>query len=316
NMPDDKSGGHMHRKNPAVYCVLCLLLLIIPPIANSGAIASNRHFDSSTRHLELQDFYRFETVNSPAISPDGRFVAYVRSRIVEEQNRHETEIWFAPTDGSAPAKRIGPVFPYGGTNPRWSPDGKLLYYNTRVTGSTDNDARSAWFLPMDQPNARPIQINGVRGTPIFSPDNQWIAFTKATSPGPKPQKQYSSEFERKLNERFRGRIYDWMDYRFDQRGYLPDPRDPKATPPEELYIIPREGGVAKQITHFGVDVRNVVWRPDSKALAFVANSHQRDEYTYDRSDLWTVTLDGQVKRLTDDGYNHSAPTWSPDGKYL
>src|SRR5262249_47762127 len=68
--------------------------------------------------------------------------------------------------------------------------------------------------------------------------------------------------------------------------------------------------------HFGVDVRNVAWRPDSQGLAFVANAHQRDEYTYERSDLWTVTLDGQVKRLTDDGYNHSGPAWSPDGKYL
>jgi len=270
----------------------------------------------STRQLELPDFYRFEAVSSPAISPDGRFVAYVRTSIIEKDNRRQGDVWIVSTDASAAPRKVSFDFNTN-SSPRWSPDGKLLFFLARPFGRTAGSGTDTYyFLPMDKPDARPINIPGVAGEPIFSPDNQWIAFTKVSRSKPKTQKQYSSDFERLVNERFRGRIYDWMDYRFDQRGYLSDPRDPAATPPEELYIIPRTGGTAKQITHFGVDVRNVVWRPDSQALVFVANSHQRDEYTYERSDLWTVTLDGQIKRLTDDGYNHSAPAWSPDGKYI
>jgi dipeptidyl aminopeptidase/acylaminoacyl peptidase len=173
-----------------------------------------------------------------------------------------------------------------------------------------------WFLRMDQHGSEPFQIPGVTGMPIFSPDGQWIAFTKKTRPATKPPKQYSSDFERQIDERFKGRIYDWMSYRFDQRGYLPDPRDPSASPPDELYIVGREGGTPKQITHLGVDIRTPVWRPDSSALAFTANSHQRDEYIYERADLWVATTDGQIQRITDDGSAYSSPAWSPDGRSL
>jgi dipeptidyl aminopeptidase/acylaminoacyl peptidase len=122
--------------------------------------------------------------------------------------------------------------------------------------------------------------------------------------------------EQRLNERFKGRIYDWMNYRFDGRGYLKDPRDPGATPPEELYIVPRAGGAARQLTRLGVNVQQATWRPDGQAFVIVANAHQRDEYTYERSDLWTVDLQGTVRRLTDDGYDHDSPVWSPDGRWI
>jgi len=42
----------------------------------------------------------------------------------------------------------------------------------------------------------------------------------------------------------------------------------------------------------------VAWRPDSGALALTADSHQRDEYSYERADLWIVDLNGLTKRLT------------------
>jgi dipeptidyl aminopeptidase/acylaminoacyl peptidase len=51
-------------------------------------------------------------------------------------------------------------------------------------------------------------------------------------------------------------------------------------------------------------------------LALVADSHQRDEYSYERADLWVVDLDGKIQRLTDDGFEYDSPAWSPDGKNL
>ena len=44
------------------------------------------------------------------------------------------------------------------------------------------------------------------------------------------------------------------------------------------------------MTHLGVDVAGVAWRPDSQALAFTANTHQRDDSLYERNDLWTIDL--------------------------
>jgi dipeptidyl aminopeptidase/acylaminoacyl peptidase len=95
--------------------------------------------------------------------------------------------------------------------------------------------------------------------------------------------------ERDIEKRFTGRVIDWMNYRFDGRGYLTDPRDSAATAPRELYLVPREGGTPRRLTSLGVNVQSAQWSPDGKRLAFVADSHQRDEYSYGRADVWTVT---------------------------
>jgi dipeptidyl aminopeptidase/acylaminoacyl peptidase len=167
---------------------------------------------------------------------------------------------------------------------------------------------------MDRPGGEAFQITGVGGAPIFSPDNRWIAFVKRTPP--ERSARELSPLERQLEQRFKGRVYDWMNIKSDGRGFLPDPRDPSATPPNELYVVARDGGVARQLTRLDVDVSGPVWRPDSGALAFAADTHQREEYTYERPDLWTVDLEGKTRRLTDDGYEYDSPAWSPDGQTL
>jgi dipeptidyl aminopeptidase/acylaminoacyl peptidase len=276
-----------------------VVLLLVVAAARSDA----------ARPISLEDYYRIENAATPAISPDGRWVVFARTTIIEAENQRHSELWISSSDGSVPATRLTSAAS-NASNPRWSRDGKLLAFrSSRKVLGADGDI---WFLRMDRPGAEAFQIPGVLGMPIFSPDNRWIGFTKKTPPPTKVMEQ--TAFEKQLDERFKGRLYDWMNLRYDQRGYLPDPRDPSAAPPSELYIVAREGGVPKQLTHLGVDVTAAVWRPDSAALALVADSHQRDEY--ERADLWIVDTQGQIRRLTDDGFDYNSPAWSADGRNL
>ena len=268
------------------------------------------------RPLELADYYRIETATSPAISPDGTRVAFVRNRIVESENRRLSEIWLAPSDASSPAVRLtSPSF--SSSAPRFSHDGRLLAFTSRrpLPDGTSAEESSTWFLRLDPPGGEAFQIEGVLGAPYFSPDDRWIAFTRAIRP-PASASPARSDVERRIDERFKGRLYDWLSYRYDGRGYRPDPRDPQASPPEELFVVPRGGGTPRQLTRLGVDVESVAWRRDGLALVVSADAHQRDEWSYERADLWLVPLQGETRRLTDDGYHHSAPAFSPDGGSL
>jgi len=296
------------RSRPAARLRSTVLLVLAVAGLPAGASAQGRT-------LALADYYRLKDAGSPAISPDGSRVAYVVSRIIEDENRSYSEIWLAPSDGSSPGTRItSPSFSASG--PVWSRDGRLLAFGSRRPGPEGSTDGGPWLLRMDRPAGEAFQIEGLEGTPLFSPDGRWIAFTRPTPPPAAVPPAYASEFERKTVERFDGRVYDWMNYRFDRRGYLADPRDPAATPPRELYLLPIDGGAARRLTDLGVDVQGAAWSPDASRLAFTADAQQRDEHSYERADLWVVDMRGDVRRVTDDELDYSSPAWSPDGQRI
>src|SRR5580692_6708914 len=96
------------------------------------------------RPVQLGDYYRVETAGTPAISPDGRWVVFVRNTTVEAENQHHSELWMSPADGSAPAVRLTtPAF--SASAPKWSPDGKLLSFRSarRVSSGGEAEGRGA-----------------------------------------------------------------------------------------------------------------------------------------------------------------------------
>ncbi|MDX1492900.1 MAG: hypothetical protein R3253_02410, partial [Longimicrobiales bacterium] len=284
--------------------VLAISLVCAAPVA------------AQTRPLTYDDYYRIVRVGPAALSPDGRRVAFVESRVDEEENRNRSTLHLVRADGSSRPTLLTRSDDVDETGPQWSPDGALLAFSRRG-GDQGNGASSTWFLRTDDPTGPAFQIDGLEGSPIFDPTNRRIAFTRPVPPeGPGPPEPELTEEERRIVERFDGRAYDWMQFRFDRRGYLPDPTDPHATPPSQIFALPRDGGEARQLTDLDVDASDVSWRPDGEALAFTADEHQRDEHTYPRADLWTVDLQGEVTRLTDDEYDWSDPTWSPNGRHL
>ncbi len=279
------------------------------------ALPAPRALEAQARPLAYDDYYRIVGVGSPAISPDGARVAFVRSVVVEEANRTHREVWLAEADGSDEPRRMTAPSTEA-SSPQWSPDGRLLAFDSFRPLTGADGSGSTWFLRMDAPGEA-FRIPGLDGSPIFDPTNRRIAFTRSVRPdGSPPAGPELTDEERRIVERFDGRAYDWMQFRFDRRGYLPDPRDPWATPPTQIFVLPRDGGEAIQLTRLRVDATDVTWRPDGEALAFAADEHQRDEHSYPRADLWTVTLDGELTRLTDDEYDWGDPVWSPDGAWL
>jgi dipeptidyl aminopeptidase/acylaminoacyl peptidase len=267
--------------------------------------------------VEVEDYYRIESADEPSISPDGRFVAFTRHAIDEEGNRRRSELWLA---GASPASRPRRLSTPGfdAWSPRFSPDGNWLTFRSRRDPGSESGS-SVWFFRTDS-FGEAFQVKGIEEPPVFSPDGKYIAYARKTPPeAPRPER---TSRERKIEERFSGKAYDWLQFRFDGRGYLPDPTDPHESPPLELYLARTddlEGAEHRRLTCFGFDVKAIAWSPDAEKLVFVADSHQRDEYVYERRDLWLIERNAdncQAKRLTDDGFAYESPVFSPDGRRI
>ncbi|MCS7479620.1 S9 family peptidase [Umezawaea endophytica] len=62
---------------------------------------------------------------TPALSPDGRWVAYVLGPVGQAGDRPDRALWLTPVDRTTPPRPLTT-----GTTPRWSPDGQWIYFLT------------------------------------------------------------------------------------------------------------------------------------------------------------------------------------------
>src|SRR2546423_13688435 len=58
------------------------------------------------RGITPEDYYSFEFLSDPQISPDGKLVAYVVTTIDQKQNRRQSNIWLISIDGSQPPRQL------------------------------------------------------------------------------------------------------------------------------------------------------------------------------------------------------------------
>ena len=258
---------------------------------------------SGQRPLAIEDYYRVQTVANPQISPSGRWVAYTVATRIEEDNGTRTEAYIVPADGGAPRR----ILHYGKdvASPRWSwCEEDCLEYTVD---------RQQWRIDPARESAPPARTESLPDAAATSPDGAWIAFARE-KPAAKKEPRYASEFERKHEERFKGVTFDWKDFQRDGQPF-PAPNQ-RARPSAQVVIRPAGGGDAKVLVDLDLRPDNLAWHPNGRLVAFTANTGWRDELKYERSDLWTVTTDGKLTRVTDGPYVHNDVRFSPDGRFL
>jgi Tol biopolymer transport system component len=99
---------------------------------------------------------------SPAISPDGRQVAFTSSRV------GRAAIWICDADG----RNERPLTQIGGGAPRWSPDGRQIAFDAVVDGKEDIYVAAV-------PEGRTRRVTNSAGQavlPTWSADGDWIYY--------------------------------------------------------------------------------------------------------------------------------------------
>ncbi len=88
----------------------------------------------SKRPMSVEDVLALPIASDPQISPDGRWVAYVVTRMNFQKNINDSDIWVVSTaEGSKPQRLTSN--PAEDEKPRWAPDSNWLMFVSNRTGS-------------------------------------------------------------------------------------------------------------------------------------------------------------------------------------
>ena len=143
---------------------------------------------ADARPFTAKDLAMLDRVSDPQLSPDGRWLAYVVRTTDWAANRGVGAIWIADRRTPTLAPRPLAISDKPATSPRWSPDGRTLYFLSARTGVQQVWATDADGAVATQVTNLPINVGSFRLSPdgktlvvalnVF-PDCETVACTKA-----------------------------------------------------------------------------------------------------------------------------------------
>ncbi|PYP76542.1 MAG: hypothetical protein DMD35_18340, partial [Gemmatimonadetes bacterium] len=332
-----------------LFATVLLLPVTAPAQTHPAAPPSRRAFTPS-------DWYRVTTVGAPAMSPDGRLVAFTVTTVVERENRRHSEVWVVPSDASEAAVRYtSPVVE--SSEPRFSADGKyLLFASKRGAART-----STWAVRLDKPSGEGFPADSMPHSGSTPQDRRFVVWSDSvpsdTSAGEDSVTRRTDPFAKMMAvarppygaitrpldpSRFDGRHVLDLHYRTNDRGFLPSTTAARVWRPLQVWVQALDGSPRRQLTRDAYSHFGAVVSPDGNWIAFAADTglradsivqaerdsigrlpyeRSRDERAPNEVDIFVIPTAGceascRPRRLTNALGSESDLAWSPDGKRL
>lgn len=263
---------------------------------------------SPVKTLQPSDIFDIEYGTDPQISPDGKRIAYVRRIHDIMADRARSNIWLVEHNGENHRPIASGRENYG--SPRWSPDGTRLAYISRA--DEPNKGSSQIFVRyMDTGDTALVtDLTKSPGDIAWSPDGSMIAFTMDVPVEKKPMAKLGVAKPDGADWAEPFKVIEEARFRRDGQGFI-EPAH------EHIFVVPADGGAPRQLTHGDFDHGGPLsWTPDGTAIVFAANRHDGWELETVESDLFKVTLEGDLTQLTEAPGVEGSPVVSPDGQTI
>ena len=251
--------------------------------------------------LKLVTYLDWEWVANPQISPDGSQIIYTRSWVDKINDRRASEVYIMNADGSRKRRLTD------GSAPKWSPSGDRILF----TRQADPEGTQIFVRWMDAEGAE-TQVTHLENSPgniEWSPDGKQIAFSMSVdSDHPWPISLPGRPDGAKWTEA--PKVVDRLVYRRDRRGYI----DEGYT---HLFVVPADGGTARQLTDGDWNHNGVAWTPDGGEILFTSLRVENAEHEWRQSDIYSVNVgSGGITQLTNRSGPDGSPLPSPDGQHI
>jgi dipeptidyl aminopeptidase/acylaminoacyl peptidase len=250
------------------------------------------------------DVFDLEYADNPQISPDGRWVAYVRVTADVMTDRFGRSIWLVDSNGANHRPLVQGAGGYG--SPVWAPNGRAIAY----VANEETGAEVRIFYLDTQRSATIARVPAGASNLTWSPDGRTLAFQSFVAEGtddpaalpPQPEGAQWAEPARVING---------VVFRADGEGYLPNGF-------AQIFVVPADGGTPRQLTY---QARNhdgrLSWSPNGRTLYFSANAEDGWEYDPVEADIYSLDItSGAVTRLTTRDGPENSPVVSPDGRRI
>ncbi len=279
-----------------------LVLAYVPfALAPSAIFAQKKPFDTAA-------LLKIQRIADPQLSPDGKTVAFEVTVPDIDQNKSVHSVWSVSMEGGPPLKLADLA-----ERPRWSPDGKLIYYV-----STSGDSSQIWSMnPDGSGRVQVTRLSTEADGEIVSPDGKYLVVTSRVFPecgadDACNSKRLDAEKQSKVKARLiTGLLYrHWTTWEGNTRSHI-------------LSISLADGKAVdlspgtREVPPFSLGgPDDYAISPDSKEVCFSMNTDDIPA-AGTNNDLFVVPIAGGMShKITSNPGADNSPLYSPDGKYL
>jgi dipeptidyl aminopeptidase/acylaminoacyl peptidase len=268
--------------------------------------------------LTIEDMLAMQRVGAPAVSPDGKWLAFPVRDTDYEANRGRFDVWLASADG-ATARRLT-SHPENDAEPEWTRDGRWIYFLSARSGSSQVWRISPAGGEAEQVTRLSVDVNGFR---LF-PDGKRLVIAADVWPDAKTIADTAKRDQDKAKSKVKARAYDQLMFRhWDQwedgkysHLFVWTPAELGGKDDDARDLIP--GQTTDSPTHPFGGMDEVSISPDGAMIAFVARQGGRETAWRTNTDVFLVpAAGGKPAPLTaaNPGYDFE-PSFSPDGKTI
>ena len=248
--------------------------------------------------LRPSDIYKVKYVEAPELSADGKWVIYEVSTPDSTEDKYDTNLWMAATDGSASVQLT--YSDEDETQPKWSPDNRWISFLSSRGKAKDKD--QVWLI-----DRRGGEAKLLTELKVSISEYQWSPDAKKILLVIKDQEVRPDSMKERPAKPL---VMERYHFKEDITGYL----EAKYS---HLYLFDLEKKSLDTLTTGAFNESDPAWSPDGKFIAFTSNrTPEPDRNT--NTDLWIMEAKaGSAPRQLTTWVDYDRnPVWSPDGKSI